>query len=80
MSSRRHGVKSVYTALRGVLKFFALFILFIVAVVGWRKLWVEDRALLSLERGELISLGILLLIAGGLWLFARKVEREIDKA
>ena len=64
MSSRRHGVKTVYTALRSVLKFFALFILFIVAVVGWRKLWVEDRALLSLDRGELISLGILLLIAG----------------
>ena len=80
MSSRRHGVKTVYTALRSVLKFFALFILFIVAVVGWRKLWVEDRALLSLDRGELISLGILLLIAGALWLFARKVEREIDKA
>ncbi len=80
MSSRRHGVKTVYTALRSVLKFFALFILFIVAVVGWRKLWAEDRALLSLDRGELISLGILLLIAGALGLFARKVEREIDKA
>ncbi|MGI9464453.1 MAG: hypothetical protein ACR2OM_10955 [Aestuariivirgaceae bacterium] len=79
MSRHRHGVKTIYALMRKIMRFFALFIVMIVAVVAWRKLWVEDKALMALERGELVSLGILVLIAAVLWLFAGRVGREIEK-
>lgn len=76
---RREGVRTIYTVLRTIVRVFAWFIVLIVAIVAWRKLWVEDRALMALQSGELISLGVLLVIAIALWLFAHKIGREIDK-
>ena len=79
MSQRRHGIRTIFTALRQIIRFFAYFILMIIGVVAWRKLWIEGKALMELERGELVSLGILLAIAIGLLIFAARVKGEIDK-
>ncbi len=79
MSQRRHGIRTIFTALRQIIRFFAYFILMIIGVVAWRKLWMEGKALMELERGELVSLGILLAIAIGLLIFAARVKGEIDK-
>ncbi len=64
--------------MRRVCRFFALFIVFIVGVVAWRKLIVEGRAVTDLASGELISLGILIFIALLIWLFANRINREIS--
>lgn len=79
MSRRRHGIKSIFTALRQVMRFFAYFLLMIIGVVAWSKLWIHDKALLSLEYGEIVSLGILLAIAIGLLFISYRVKGEIDK-
>ena len=79
VSKHRQGVKTIYTALRQVIRFFAGFILMILGVVAWRKLWIEERSLMSLEYGELVSLGILLAIALGLIFFASRIKGEIDE-
>ena len=80
MSKRREGVKTVYVLLRNVLRFFSLFVVMILGVVAWRKLWIEDLSLSDMQQGELISLGVLAAIAVGLWVFAARVGREIDNA
>ena len=79
MSQRRHGIKTIFTALRQVVRIFAYFILMIVGVVAWRTLWVEGKAISSLEYGEFVSLGILLAIAIGLLFISYRVKSEIDK-
>lgn len=79
MNQRRHGIKTIFTALRLILRYFAFFILMIVGVVAWRKLWIEGKAVSSLEYGELVSLGILLAIAIGLLFFSYRIKGEIDK-
>ena len=79
MVSTRAGAGTIYVILRKVCRFFALFIVFIVGVVAWRKLIIEKLSVLDLERGELISLGILLFIALLIWLFANRIDRELDK-
>ncbi|NNE22383.1 MAG: hypothetical protein HKN11_07200 [Rhizobiales bacterium] len=79
MNQRRHGVKTIFTALRLVMRFFAGFILMIVGIVGWRRLWIEGKAISALEYGEIVSLGILLAIAVGLLLFSYRIKGEIDK-
>lgn len=80
MSQRRHGIKTIFTALRQVVRIFAYFILMIVGVAVWSKLSIEGKAISSLEYGELVSLGILLAIAIGLLFFSYRVKNEIDKA
>ena len=65
--------------MRKVCRIFALFIVFIVGVVAWRKLIIEGSAVTDLERGELISLGILLFIALLIWLFGNRINRELSK-
>ena len=79
MSRRRHGIKSIFTALRQIMRFFAYFLLMIIGVVAWSKLWIHDKALSSLEYGEIVSLGILLAIAIGLLFISYRVKGEIDK-
>ena len=80
MGKRQQGVKTVYVLLRNVLRFFSLFIAMILGVVAWRKLWVEKQAVSDLQYGEIVSLGILAVIAVGLWIFAARVGREISGA
>ena len=77
LSKTEKDTRTIYAALRAVVRFFAGFLIFIIAVVAWRKLWVEGKSLVSLEYGELVSLGILAAIAIALWLFAAKLKREI---
>ena len=77
--SRGEGVRTIYAILRSVLRFFALFIVFVTGVVVWRKWSAEEVTQGSFEFGEVVTLGTLLLVALALWLFAWKVGREIDK-
>ena len=79
MSQRRHGIKTIFTALRQIVRIFAYFILMIIGIVAWRKLWVEGKAISSLEYGELVSLGILMAIAIGLLILSYRVKDQIDK-
>ena len=79
MNQRRHGIRTIFTALRQIVRFFAYFILMILGIVAWRKLWVEGKALSALEYGELVSLGILLAIVIGLLALSYRVKGEIDK-
>ncbi len=78
MSKLRKGSLTIYRAMRRIVQAFAVFLIFIVAVVAWRKLIVEGKSVMALEYGELVSLGILLAIAGGLWLFAARIKKEAD--
>ena len=77
---RQEGVATFYVVMRKVCRVFALFIVFIVGVVAWRKLIIEGLAITDLERGELISLGILLFIALLIWLVANRIGREIPRS
>ena len=58
--TRRDGAATIFRVMRRVCRGFALFIVFIVGVVAWRRLIIEGVAVTELERGEVISLGILL--------------------
>ena len=77
--NNKEGAATIFLVMRKVCRGFALFILFIVGVVAWRRLVIEGLAVTELERGELISLGILLVVALLIWLFANRINREIAK-
>ncbi len=77
MGEHDRGTRTLYRMLRRVVQGFVVFLLFIVSVVAWRKLIVEGRSVMSLEYGEYVSLGILLAIAAGLWVFAARIHREL---
>ena len=79
MSRDRESYGILLQILRTCVRFFSGFCLFIVAVVAWRKLWVGGLGIHELERGELISLALLLALAIALFILSTRVQREIDR-
>ena len=79
--SRHHGAaRNIYQVLYTIVRAFSAFLLLIVGVVAWRKLWVEGRSIFQLEYGEVVSLGLFVAIIVGLWGLAYFIKREMRKS
>ncbi len=70
---------TLYALLRTIVRFFAGFLVMIIAIVVWRRFWVEGATLGDLAYGEKVSLGLLGLIALGLMALSGWISREIRK-
>jgi uncharacterized membrane protein (DUF373 family) len=79
MSRHREGARSIYQVLHSIVRAFAVFLVLIVGVVAWRKLWVEGRSIAQLDYGEFVSLSLFVVIILGLWGLAYLIGREMRK-
>ena len=80
MKGDRHAAHGIYQVLHTIVRGFAGFLLLIVGVIAWRKLWVEGRSISELAYGELVTIGLFVAIIAGLWLLTLFIRREMRKS